>query len=118
MKGPMRRRIEAPFTALLLALLLVVVASTIPTRSACAGGVPLPGEPNPESPPSPGEGDPDVPTGSGRSQPQGGARPTPVTRPQWGAHGAAMPSPNDPRTGYVLLMRTALSVWFRLHLPY
>mgnify|MGYP003344913497 CR=1 FL=1 len=118
MKGPMRRRIDSPFIAVLLALLLVGVASTIPTRTARAGGVPLPGEPNPDTPPQPDEGDPDVPTGSGRSQPQGGTRPTPVARPQWGGPGAVMPSPNGPSAGYVLMMRTALSVWFRLHLPF
>lgn len=118
MKGPMRRRIDSPFIALLLALLLVFVASTVPSRAAFAGGVPKPGDSNPDVPPQPDEGDPDVPTGSGRSQPQGGTCPVPVARPQWAAHGVAMSPPNDPLAGYVFMMRTAMSVWFRVHLPY
>lgn len=117
MKGHMRRRLEQPLVALWLALSLMVAVSLVPVRSAHAGGVPMPGEPGPDTPPQPDEGDPDVPTGSGRSTPQGGARPQPVARPQWG-HGHVMPSPNDPVTGYVLMMRTAAAVWFRIHLPF
>ena len=117
MKGHMRRRIEQPIAALLLALMLVFAASVVPTRVARAAGVPVPGEPGPDTPPTPDEGDPDVPTGSGRSTLKGPRRPQPTARPQWGAHGM-QPVANDPLAGYVFMMRTAMSVWFRVHLPF
>lgn len=117
MKGLMRRRIESPIAAILLALLLMFAASILPNRIARAGGIPMPGEPATDTSPTPDEGDPDVPTGSGRPKPQGGMRPPSVARPPWGVHGV-MPAPNDPVAGYAFIMRTAMSVWFRVYLPF
>ena len=115
----MRHRNKSAFATLMVALLLLVSAAFVPFQTAHAAGVPVPGDPGPLDPPQPGEGDPDVPTGSGRGAPTNNVpRPSqPITTPR-ALDGHVQPMPFGMTMRHVLLMRTALELWFHVYLPF
>lgn len=115
----MRHRNRSAFATLMVAFLLLLSTAFVPFQTARAAGVPVPGDPGPLDPPQPGEGDPDVPTSSGRGVPIGNVpRPSQPTTPPRGIDVRDRSQSLDLTMRHVLLMRTALELWFHVYLPF